>query len=102
MGQRAATLDRTSFLDRIPVEEITADARQARPGRILLALFGAVFIAIGWTVAKVFRVLFLSAAWCMSGMKYGWRLANGTLNRPTWDQLYTENESLKAELGRLG
>lgn len=89
------------FHERVPIDAITADARQARPGRVLLALFGAVFIAIGWTVAKVFGVIFLSGAWCMSSMKYGWRIANGTLARPTWDQLYAENQKLRAEIDRL-
>ena len=94
------TQGRKPLHERVPVEAITADARQARPGKVLLALIGAIFIAIGWTVAKVFGVAFLSVAWCMSSMKYGWRLANGTSNRPTWDDLYARNQELVAMIER--
>ena len=86
--------------ERVPVEAITADARQARPGKTLLALIGAVIIAAAWTTAKIFGVLFLSAAWCASSWKYGWRVANGTSTKPTWDQLYAENTELRAMVER--
>ena len=87
--------------ERVPVEAITADARQARPGRTLLALFGAVIIGIAWLTCKIFGVLFLSAAWCASSWKYGWRMANGTSNRPSYEQLWAEVQRLTTEVERL-
>ena len=95
-----STAERTLF-DWVPVEEITADARRATPGRTALVIIGAVFIAIGWTVAKIFGVVWLSASWCVSAMKYGWRAGRGTLNRPTYDQLWADNQRLRAENERV-
>lgn len=95
-------MPRKRFSDRVPVEQITADARQADPGRAFLALFGAIFIAIGWTVGKICTVIFASVAWSMSAMKYGWRSARGTLNRPTWEQLYDTVQRYEAAAERQG
>lgn len=95
-------IPRKRFSDRVPVEQITADARQADPARVLQALFGAIFIAIGWTVGKICTVIFMSVAWCFSATKYGWRASRGTLNRPTWDQLYSRVEYLEAAAQRQG
>jgi hypothetical protein len=89
-------------LHRVPVETITADARQARPGRALAALIGAVFIAIGWVAGKAAIVIFMAVSYTLSSAKYGWRSARGTLNRPTYEQLYARVEALTAENARLG
>jgi len=92
----------TRLQDRVPIDEITADARQARPGRALLGLIGGILFALGWLTAKVFGVLFLSGAWCFSAAKIGWRSArNEPLNQPSLEQLIAENQRLRAELSRL-
>lgn len=88
--------------DRVPIDAITADARQARPGRAILGLIGFVLFAAGWTAAKAFRVLFLSGAWCFSAVKIGWRSARGEmLNQPSLEQLMAENQQLRHELARV-
>ena len=45
----------TTFLDRVPTEEITARSKQVRPGRVLLTVLTAIGVAIGWAIAKFFR-----------------------------------------------
>lgn len=62
-----------TVLDRVPVERITAEARQVEFGRMLLTLIGAVFYAVGWVAAKVFGVLWFAAAWSATAVKVGWQ-----------------------------
>jgi hypothetical protein len=89
--------------DRVPLDAISTDARQAKPGRALLALIGAPLFAIGWLACKVFRVLFYAGAWCFSAVKVGYRQAAGKpLTQPTYEAVVAENEWLKAELQRQG
>jgi hypothetical protein len=42
----------TNLLDRVPVERISADARQVRLGRALLVLLVGIFWAVGWLAGK--------------------------------------------------
>ena len=67
----------TSVLDRVPLDEITAQARQVRFGRSVLTLAAAVLFGIGWTVAKVLAVAFLAAAWSWTALRVGWESAHG-------------------------
>jgi hypothetical protein len=88
--------------DRVPIDAITADAREARPSRALLGLVGYLLFTAGWTAAKIFGVAFLSGAWCFSAVKMGWRTARGeTLNQPSLEQVLAENQRLRAELARV-
>jgi hypothetical protein len=59
----------TSIAERVQLDEITAQARQVRFGRMLLTVFAAVFFAIGWTVGRVFFAL----AWCGVAVRVGWQ-----------------------------
>lgn len=88
--------------DRVPLDAITADARQASPGKAILAVIGFVFIAIGWTCAKTLAVTFGSGAWCASAMKMGWRTARGEpLDQPNVEEVLAENHRLRLELERV-
>lgn len=98
----ASELTRTRLQDRVPIDAITADARQARPGRAIQGLIGGLLVMIGYVAAKMFTVLFLSGAWCFSGVKIGWRQGRGLpLNQPTLEAVLAENERLRAEVARL-
>jgi hypothetical protein len=66
-----ATLD--EMLDRVPVEQISREARQIQFGRVLLTLFAGLFFVIGWLVAKLFGVLWLAVAWSAAAVKVGWQ-----------------------------
>lgn len=88
--------------DRVPLDEITADARQAKPGRAALGLIGGLLFMIGWCSREVFGVLFLSGAWTFSAVKLGWRAAGGeTLTKPDPQAVLEENRRLRLEIERL-
>jgi hypothetical protein len=63
------TLD---LLDRIPVERITAEARQVHFRRTALTLLAGLFWLIGWSVAKVFGALWFAGAWAATAIRIGW------------------------------
>jgi hypothetical protein len=95
-------LTRTRLQDRVPIDAITTDARQARPGRALLALIGGLIFSVFWLAGKAFGALFLSGAWCASAAKMGWRQARGIpLSQPSLEDVLAENARLRAELSRV-
>lgn len=55
----------------VPVEEITAQARQVRFGRTVLSLIGFVFFALGWVLSTAW----LALCWCAVAVRTGWREA---------------------------
>lgn len=57
-----------AVLDRVPVDDITEQARQVHFGRVLLTVLAAVFFAIGWLAGAVFMAI----AWCGTAVKVGW------------------------------
>lgn len=93
---------RQRLQDRVPLDAITADARQARPGRAVLGLIGGFLFGVAWLLGKVFMVIFMSGAWGASALKMGWRQSQGKpLNVPSVEQLLDENTRLRAELSRI-
>jgi hypothetical protein len=88
--------------DRVPLDEITADARQAKPGRAVLALIGGLLFMIGWCIREVCGAAFLAGAWTVSAVKLGWRAAAGeALNKPDLQEVLNENRRLRLEIERL-
>jgi hypothetical protein len=69
----------TALLERVPVDEIGAQARDARPGRAVLTVIAAVFFALGWCAARAV----LCVAWCCVAVREGWREGRrgGAVNR---------------------
>jgi len=61
----------TTILQRVPVDRISADAREVHVGRALLTVIAAVLFAVGWVTARVF----LGLAWCGVAVKLGWQEA---------------------------
>jgi hypothetical protein len=57
------------------IDVISARARQARPGRVLLTMLAAVLFGLGWTVRKLFAVIWLGGAWCFFAVAEGWQAA---------------------------
>lgn len=68
----------TTLIDRVPVDRITAEARNIHAGRTLLTLVAAVLFAVGWITAKVFTVAWVAIAWGMAAVKVGWQDARKT------------------------
>lgn len=59
----------TTIAERIPLDEITAQARQVHVGRVLLTLIAAVFFGLGWAAGRMFYGL----AWCGVAVRVGWQ-----------------------------
>lgn len=92
----------TALLDRVTVDQITAQARQASPGRALLTLLGALLMGLGWLVAWAYRGAFVAGAWAFTAARMGWLRAHGKpLSQPSLSALMAENARLRAEIGRL-
>ena len=99
----------TATFDRIPVDEITARARQIRPGHILLTILGAVLIAVSWCVAKVLLlawfVLWGWIRWVIAALMVGWEAAAKSTKlepKPSRESLMAEIDRLRMENARLG
>ena len=58
-----------TLLERIPVEEISAQARQARPARAVLTVIAAVFFGLGWLAGRSV----LAVSWAAVAVREGWR-----------------------------
>ena len=97
-----------AILDRVPVDEITARARQIRLGHILLTVLGAVLIGVAWCVAKIllltWALLWGWVKWVLAAFMVGWDTAAKSTklqSRPSRDVLEAENARLRQELARL-
>lgn len=62
-----------SLLEQVPVDAITAQARQVRFGRVALTVIAAVLFGIGWLTARLFGALWLALAWTGVAVREGWR-----------------------------
>jgi hypothetical protein len=67
-----------TILDRVPVDQIRAEARQVHLGRTLLTLIVGVFWLLGWLAGKVS----LGIGFCWAAVKIGWKEAHGVEVRP--------------------
>jgi hypothetical protein len=90
----------TTLLDRVPVESITEQARQAKPGRVALTVIAGLLFGAGWVAAKTLAVAWLGMSWCFTAMRLGWREARG--NQPSRATLREENARLREAVARLG
>lgn len=66
-----------TVLDRVPLERISAEARQVQVGRLLLTLLAGLFYLIGWLVAK----LLIGVVWCCVAVKVGYVEAGGPVRK---------------------
>jgi hypothetical protein len=64
-----------SVAARIPLDEISARAHQARPGRAVLTLVAGLLFGIGWLAYKAFAVAWLAIAWGGCAVTVGWQEA---------------------------
>jgi hypothetical protein len=85
---------------RVPVDEITAKARQARPGHALLTGIGWVLFGGAWAVTKLLGGLWLALSWCWTACQMG--IADARGKGPSKSGLIEENEALRLAVKRLG
>lgn len=64
-----------AWVDRVPVERITAEAKQVSFWRSVLRLLAAVLFGLGWLTAKAFAVLWLAGVWSVTAVRLGWQEA---------------------------
>ncbi len=91
----------TSVLDRVPVDQITEQAQQVRPGRAALTVIAAVLFGLGWIVARVFAVLWLAAMWCGVAVREGWRASHGPSRSQQVAALTAQVAELETRLSRF-
>jgi hypothetical protein len=93
--------------DRVPVSEISRQAREVHFGAALLALVTGVLFGAGWLVSRLFGALWLTLAWAATATRLGWQHAQGSVKPPraemarALDDLANENERLRTEVARL-
>ena len=63
----------TTLAERVPVDEISAQAKQAQPGRVLITLILGFFFMAGWIAGK----LWFGAADCVVAFRVGYRAGRG-------------------------
>jgi hypothetical protein len=61
-----------TVFQRVPVDEITVQARDVRFGRTVLTLVAAVLFSVGWIASKVLGGIWLALAWSATAVKVGW------------------------------
>lgn len=61
-----------TVLDQVPMERISAEARQVHFGRLALTALAAVLYLIGWVPSKVLQLTWLALAWSGTAVKVGW------------------------------
>ena len=66
----------STLLRRVPVDRITAEAREVRPAHVLLTLIAGILYGVGWLVGKVLGAVFLAVAWGATAVKLGWSEAH--------------------------
>jgi hypothetical protein len=62
-----------AVLDGLLVDQIETRAAAMHPGRTLLTVIAALFFALGWTVAKAARGVWLVVSWSIAAVRVGWQ-----------------------------
>ena len=91
----------TALTERIPLDEITAQAREVRPGRTLLTVVAAVLFGLGWVTARVFSVAWLAAMWSGVAVREGWRASHGPSRKAQIAALQARVTEQDVQLGRF-
>lgn len=61
-----------AILDQVPVDKITAQAREIHFWRTVLSVIAGILFGIGWIVAKAFGLAWFALSWCSAAVKVGW------------------------------
>jgi hypothetical protein len=63
----------------IPVDQITARAKEIQFKRVVLGLAAWLLFGGGWLIAKAFKLLWLAMVWSYAAAKLGWDDARRTV-----------------------
>ena len=91
----------TAMLERVPLDEITAQARDVRPARTALTIIAGTLFGLGWITARVFAVLWLAATWSWVAVREGWRASHGPSRAQQMAALRAEAEELRIVASRF-
>ena len=67
----------SSLTERIPISEITEQARQVRFWRSVATVIAGLLFYTTWAVAKGFGVAWFALVWCGCAVREGWREGRG-------------------------
>lgn len=93
--------------ERVPVAEISRQARQVRFGHTMLAMVTGVLFGAGWLISRLFAIMWLTLAWGATATRLGWQHAQGNIKPPRAElareraDLLAENDRLRSEVARL-
>lgn len=62
-----------AWLERLPVDDITIQAREIHPARTILTWVAGLLFAVGWLAYKTLAVAWLVGAWMFVAARTGWR-----------------------------
>lgn len=62
-----------TVLTRVPVERITARAREIHFWATLFTALGGLLYGIGWLTAKAFGLIWAAVTWVAAAVLIGWR-----------------------------
>lgn len=96
----------TAITERLPMDEISRKADSIRFGQVVLTLFTAPMVALGWVVGKVLLVAWRVLKWNYAAVNVGWEHAQLRATTPKLTlheqaSLMAEVENLRAEIERL-
>jgi hypothetical protein len=63
----------TAVLERVPVDRITAEAKDIQFWRTVLTVLAGLLYGLGWVTAKTFTVLWRAVVWVGVAVKVGWQ-----------------------------
>ena len=91
----------TSVLDRVPVDAISEQAHEVKPGRTVLTAIAGVLFGLGWVTARIFSVLWLAFTWSWVAVREGWRASHGPSRAQQIEALRAQVRELEVQVGRF-
>jgi NAD(P)-dependent dehydrogenase (short-subunit alcohol dehydrogenase family) len=86
--------------ERVPVAEVSRQAREVRFGVTVVAAVTGVLFGIGWLIAKLFAVAWLALAWTATAVRLGAQHAQAH-QKPSRALIAQENANLLSEIEHL-
>jgi hypothetical protein len=69
----------TTLADSLPVDQLSAQARRAQPGRVTATVILWLFVAIGWGIGGIGRAVVMCAVSVRYGILRGWGLTDAEI-----------------------
>jgi hypothetical protein len=86
--------------ERVPLAEVSRQAREVRFGATVIAAVTGVLFGLGWLIAKLFAVGWLALAWTATAVRLGAQHAQAH-QKPTRTMMAQDNAAMAAEVDQL-